>query len=62
MCLFFELPAEATVSILDAEGNLVNVCQYQSAQTISLSVDKLGKYEILICYSSKEFVGNFDLE
>lgn len=35
---FFELPTEVTVSISDAEGNLIDVCQYQSPEVISIPI------------------------
>lgn len=60
---FFELPAEATVSILDAEGNLVNVCQYQSPEVISFPiVEGEGTFRIEIKYDSNIFIGEFELK
>lgn len=60
---FFELSAETTVSILDAEGNLVNVCQYQSPEVISFPiVEGEGTFRIEIKYDSNIFIGEFELK
>lgn len=59
---FYELPSTATVTIIKMQNGNDMTTTYQSPQTISLFLDELGEYEIQISYSSKEFVGNFDLE
>lgn len=59
---FYELPSTATVTIIKMQNGNDMTTTYQSPQTISLFLDELGEYEILISYNSKEFVGNFDLE
>ncbi|WP_299363456.1 DUF3244 domain-containing protein [uncultured Parabacteroides sp.] len=57
---FFELPTEVTVSISDAEGNLIEVCQYQSPEMISIPIVKgTGTFKIEIECDSSIFIGEF---
>lgn len=59
---FFELPTEVTVSISDAEGNLIEVCQYQSPEVISIPIVKgTGTFKIEIECDSSIFIGEFKL-
>ncbi len=60
---FFELPAEATVSVLDTNGRLIDECYIQSPEVISIPVkEREGIFEIVIKCGSNIYIGSFELK
>lgn len=59
---FYELPEEATVTVVASQSGLAIKKVYQSPQAISISVEEVGEFQIEISYGPKAFIGDFVLE